>query len=115
MVALHSHVEAQQHIPYRKWCRHCVAARESNPVHRGRRFATAVEEDKDMKQVSYGCCFMRDQPVRISKDPGVERPHFPNGVSSCGTNERGNSLVGGPTVRSRFGTTGTLWSGHIEI
>ena len=50
------------HIPYRSWCRHCVAARASNPAHRGRRFATAVEEDKDMKQVSYDYCFMRDQP-----------------------------------------------------
>ena len=50
------------HIPYRSWCRHCVAARASNPAHRGRRFATAVEEDKDMEQVSYDCCFMRDQP-----------------------------------------------------
>ena len=25
-------------------------------------FAKAVEDDKDMKQVSYDCCFMRDQP-----------------------------------------------------
>ena len=49
------------HIPYRSWCRHCVAARASNPAHRGRRFATAVGEDKDMKQVSYDYCFMRDQ------------------------------------------------------
>ena len=32
------------------------------PAHRGRRFATAVDEDKDMKQVSYDCFFMRDQP-----------------------------------------------------
>ena len=50
------------HIPYRSWCRHCVAARASNPAHRGRRFAIAVEEDKDMKQVSYDYCFMREQP-----------------------------------------------------
>ena len=50
------------HIPFRSWCRHCVAARASNPAHRGRRFATAVKEDKDMKQVSYDYCFMRDQP-----------------------------------------------------
>ena len=50
------------HIPCRSWCRHCVAARASNPAHRGRRFATAVEEDKDMKQVSYIYCFVRDQP-----------------------------------------------------
>ena len=49
-------------IPYRSWCRHCVAAQASNPAHRGRKFATAVEDDKDMKQVSYDCCFMRDQP-----------------------------------------------------
>ena len=32
------------------------------PHWRGRRFATAVEEDKDMKQVSYIYCFVRDQP-----------------------------------------------------
>ena len=43
------------------WYRHCVAARASNPAHRGRRFATAVE-DKYMKQVCYDYCFMRDQP-----------------------------------------------------
>ena len=50
------------HIPYRSWCRHCVAARAGYSAHRGRRFAVAVEEDKEMKQVSYDYCFMRDQP-----------------------------------------------------
>ena len=50
------------HISCRSWCRHCVAARASNPAHRGRRFLTAIEEDKDTKQVSYDYCFMRDQP-----------------------------------------------------
>ena len=50
------------HLPYRSWCRHCVAARASNPAHRGRRFPTAIEEDKDTKQVSNDNCFMRDQP-----------------------------------------------------
>ena len=39
------------HIPCRSWCRHCVAARASNSAHRGRKFATTFEEDKDMKQV----------------------------------------------------------------
>ena len=34
------------HIPYRSWCRHCVAARAINPAHRGRKFAKAVEDDK---------------------------------------------------------------------
>ena len=34
------------HIPYRSWCRHCVAARAGYSAHRGRRFAVAVEEDK---------------------------------------------------------------------
>ena len=48
------------HIPYRSWCRHCVSARASNPAHRGRKCMKAVEEDKDMKQVSYDCCCMRD-------------------------------------------------------
>ena len=53
---------------------HCVTARASNPAHRGRRFATAVEDDKDMKQLSYDDCFMRDQPgsesakILVSKD-----------------------------------------------
>ena len=31
-------------------------------LHRDRKFAKAVEDDKDMKQVSYDCCFMRDHP-----------------------------------------------------
>ena len=62
------------HLPYRSWCRHCVAARACNPAHRGRRFPTAIEEDKDTKQVSCDCCFMRDQPgmepakILVSKD-----------------------------------------------
>ena len=49
------------HIPHRSWCRHCVAARASNPAHLNRKFARAVEGDKDVKLVSYDCCFMRDQ------------------------------------------------------
>ena len=66
--------EREAHIPYRSWCRHCVAARASNPAHRGRKFAKAVEDDKDMKQVSYDYCFLRDQPgmesakILMSKD-----------------------------------------------
>ena len=62
------------HLPYRSWCRHCVSARASNLAHRGRKFPTAIEEDKDMKQVSYDYCFMRDQPgmesakILVSKD-----------------------------------------------
>ena len=36
--------------------------RASNPAHRGRKFTKAVEDDKDMKQVSYDYSFMRDQP-----------------------------------------------------
>ena len=50
------------HIPYRIWCRHCVAARAGNLAHRSRKFAMAVEDDKDMNQESYDYCFMRDQP-----------------------------------------------------
>ena len=50
------------HVPYGSWCRHCVAARTSIPAHRGGKFTTAVEEDKDMKQMSKDHCFMRDQP-----------------------------------------------------
>ena len=66
--------DERTHIPYRSWCRHCVAARASNLAHRGRKFATAVEDDKDMKQVCYDDCFMRDQPgmesakILVSKD-----------------------------------------------
>ena len=51
-----------------------VAARGGNPVHRGRRFPTAIEEDKDTKQVSHDHCFRRDQPgmesakILVSKD-----------------------------------------------
>ena len=51
-----------------------MPARASNNAHRGRKFAKAVEDDKDMKQVSYDCCFMRDQPgmesakILVSKD-----------------------------------------------
>ena len=65
------------HIPNRSWCRHCGAARASNPAHRGRQCAKAVEDDKDMKQVSYAYCFMRDQPgmelgkILVSEDRGI--------------------------------------------
>ena len=51
-------VHERTHIPYRRWCRHCVAARASNPTHRGRNFTKAIEDDKDMKLVSYDNCFM---------------------------------------------------------
>ena len=50
------------HVPYRRWCRHCVAARASNPADRGQKFAKAVEDDKDMKQVIYDYGFLREQP-----------------------------------------------------
>ena len=78
--------ERQEHLPYRSWCRHCVAARASNLAHRGRRFPTAIEEDKDTKLVSYDNCFMRDQP-------GMES------AAMC----------------SRLGTIGTLWPGNPKI
>ena len=51
-----------------------MAAWASNTAHRGRQFATAVEDDKDMKQVSYDNCCMQDQPrmesakILVSKD-----------------------------------------------
>ena len=32
------------HLPDRSWCRHCVAARASNPAHRGGTFPIAIEE-----------------------------------------------------------------------
>ena len=38
--------DERTHILYRSWCRHCVAARTSNPAHRGRKFTRAVEDDK---------------------------------------------------------------------
>ena len=62
------------HLPHRSWCRHCVAARASNPAQRGRTFPTAIEEDKDTHQVSSDHCFMRNQPgmesatILVSKD-----------------------------------------------
>ena len=77
------------HILNRSWCRHCVAARASNPAHRGRRFATTVEEDTDMKQNEFRLLLhAKSAVVDISKDPGVKRPRYPHGVSSSGTNER---------------------------
>ena len=66
-------------IPIRSRCRHCVAARASNPAHRGRKFAKAVEDDKKMKQVSYDYCFTRDQPgmesakILVSKDRATRK------------------------------------------
>ena len=62
------------HVPYRSWCRHCAAARAHDPVHRGRKFATAIEDGKDMKQESYDNCFIRDPremesaKILVSKD-----------------------------------------------
>ena len=71
------------HVPYRSWCRHCVAARASNSAHRGGKFTTAVEKDKDMKQVSKDHCFMQDQPGNgTSKDSGVQGSRDPYGISS---------------------------------
>ena len=37
------------HLPYRSWCRHCVAARASNPAHIGRQFPTAIESGEPKK------------------------------------------------------------------
>ena len=65
------------HLPHRSWCRHRVAARASNPAHRGRKIPTAIEEDKDTRQVSYDYCFMRGQPgmesatTLVSKDRAI--------------------------------------------
>ena len=62
------------HIPYRSWCRHCVAARVSSLAHQNRKFTKAVEDDKNMKQVSYDYFFVRDQSgmdsatILVSKD-----------------------------------------------
>ena len=62
------------HIPCQSWCRHYVAARASNPARRGRKFTKAVEDDKDMRQVSFDYFVMRDQPglesakILVSKD-----------------------------------------------
>ena len=60
MLPLKERQEHERTHPDRSWCRYC-AARASNPAHRGRRFPTTIEEDKDTKQVSYDYCFMRDQ------------------------------------------------------
>ena len=83
------HEHERTHLPYRSWCRHCVAARASNPAHRGRKFPAVVEEDKDTKHVSYGYCFVRDQPGNgISRDPVVKRSRHSHGFSACGAIER---------------------------
>ena len=80
------------HIPHRSWCRHGVAARASNPAHRGRKFAKAVEDDKDMKQVRYDHCVTRDQlgmesaKILVSKDPSHS-----HGVCSRGAIEGSSS------------------------
>ena len=65
------------HIPYRSWCRHCVAARASNSAHRGQKFAKAVEDDKVLLHA-------RSARNGICKDPGVERPRYSHGVCSRG-------------------------------
>ena len=39
----------------------------------------------------------------ISKDLGVERSSYPNGVISCGAVESSSSRLGGSSMRSRFG------------
>ena len=77
------------HIPYRSYCRQCVAARASSAAHRGRNFTKAVEDDKDMKQVCYDYCFTaRSAGNGISKGPGVERSSYSHGVCSCGATGR---------------------------
>ena len=54
-------------------------------AHRGRKFAKAVEDDNDTKQVSYNYCIMRRSAGNgFSKDPGVERSRYSHGVSSRG-------------------------------
>ena len=71
------------HIPFRSWCRHCVAARASNPAHRGRRCATAVEEDKHMKQVTHDYCLMRHQLGSESAEILVSKDSASGIVSAC--------------------------------
>ena len=95
--------------------RHCVAARPSNPAHRGRKFTRAVEDDKDMKQVSYDDCFVRDPSGLESATLPVSKDRsYPHGVSSCGAVERSSSWPDGSTLCSRFGTIGTL-SGNLDV
>ena len=103
------------HIPYRCWCRHCVAARASNPVHRGRKFAKAVEDDKDMKQVSYDYCFMRDQPGMESAKILVSKDRATRMVSAHVVPLKG-AVIDRVIQQccSRFGTIGTLWSDTLK-
>ena len=75
----------------------------------------AVEDNKDMKQVSYDYCFMRDQPGRESAKIRVERPCNAHGVSSCGAIEGSRSCLADSTMCWRFGTIGTPWTGYIEV
>ena len=59
-----------------------AAARASNPAHRGRKFTTAVDNDKDLKQVSHDHCFMRDQPEMESAKTLVSKDRATRMVSA---------------------------------
>ena len=102
------------HVPNRSWCRHCVAAQTSIPAHRGGKFTTAVEEDKDMKQMSKDHCFMRDQPgmepaqILVSQDRGTRT------VSAHVVPLKGAVIQWVMTQKCArdFGTLGTLWTDY---
>ena len=80
------------HIPFSKLvqilCR-CMGTQSYSPrskvCYSGR--AGQRHETRELRILLHA----RSARVRISKDPGTERPRFPHGVSSRGTNEMGNS------------------------
>ena len=76
------------HIPYRSWCRHCVAARASNPAHRIRKFAKRRSRMRHETSKLRVLFYARSAGVGIGKDPGVERSSYSHGVCSCGATER---------------------------
>ena len=83
-----------------------VAARASNPAHRGRKFARAVKDDKDMKQVSYDCCFMRDQQgmesakILMSKDRATRMVSAHVVIQQCTRDLERLGLCGQITLKS---------------
>ena len=62
------------HLPFRSWCRECVAGRGQNLPHRRRDPKSALEQDVDVRMVHYDYCFMRDEVggesdvILVSKD-----------------------------------------------
>ena len=83
------------HIPFRSWVQTlccCTGKQSCSPrskvCYSGR--GGQGHETSELRLLLHA----RSAGVRISKDSGIERPRFPHGVSSCGTNETRQSLSG---------------------